>query len=182
MSCWNQHLLFEFWIHSYSISETKLNYFCCYLTQWISFINNSLKPSVHVLSQTWSLVFFVNFQFILLLWNHWVSSSGNLNHCFIFSWRGKFIILHLVGMVNVVFNVCFYYIYPLFVSMYIKWWSWSYDSWIYSYLCDQCMSPLNLLESRSWRGVLDWTLCNKVCHWLATGLWFPPPIKLTTTI
>ena len=37
----------------------------------------------------------------------------------------------------------------------------------------------------SWRGILDTTLCDKVCHWLATGrwflrvLWFPPPIKLT---
>jgi len=28
-------------------------------------------------------------------------------------------------------------------------------------------------------GVLDTTLCDKVCQWLATG---PPPIKLTTTI
>ena len=28
------------------------------------------------------------------------------------------------------------------------------------------------LESRSWRGVLDTTLCGKVCQWLPTGLWF----------
>ena len=27
-------------------------------------------------------------------------------------------------------------------------------------------------ESRSWRGVLDTTLCYKVCQWLAAGLWF----------
>jgi hypothetical protein len=27
-------------------------------------------------------------------------------------------------------------------------------------------------ESRSWRGVLDATLCDKVCQWLATGRWF----------
>ena len=36
------------------------------------------------------------------------------------------------------------------------------------------------------RGVLDTTLCDKVCQWLATGRWFfpvtPPPIKLTATI
>ena len=43
-------------------------------------------------------------------------------------------------------------------------------------------------ESRSWRGVLDITLCDKVCQWLAAGpgylrvLRFPPPIKLTTTM
>ena len=38
-------------------------------------------------------------------------------------------------------------------------------------------------ESRSWRGVLDTTLCDKFCLWLAIGRWFfrcPPPIKLTT--
>jgi hypothetical protein len=27
---------------------------------------------------------------------------------------------------------------------------------------------------RSWRGVLDTTLCDKVCQWLATGRWFSP--------
>ena len=41
-------------------------------------------------------------------------------------------------------------------------------------------------EPRSWRGVVDTTLCDKVCQWVATGLVsprmlrFPPPIKLTT--
>ena len=27
-------------------------------------------------------------------------------------------------------------------------------------------------EPCSWRGVLDTTLCDKVCQWLVTGLWF----------
>ena len=31
------------------------------------------------------------------------------------------------------------------------------------------------------RGVLDTTLCDKVCQLLATGQWFPPSIKLTAT-
>jgi hypothetical protein len=26
----------------------------------------------------------------------------------------------------------------------------------------------------SWQGVLDTTLCDKVCQWLATGRWFSP--------
>jgi len=30
------------------------------------------------------------------------------------------------------------------------------------------------LESHSWWGVLDSTLCEKVCQWLATGWWFSP--------
>ena len=67
-------------------------------------------------------------------------------------------------------------------------WSWSYGSWIYNYLfaisayrhyhCE--------LESRSWRGVLDTTLCD-VSELRQVGgflwvLWFLPPIKLTATI
>jgi hypothetical protein len=27
-------------------------------------------------------------------------------------------------------------------------------------------------ESCSWRGVLDTTVCDKVCQWLSTGQWF----------
>ena len=27
-------------------------------------------------------------------------------------------------------------------------------------------------EPRSWRGILDTTLCDEVCQWLATGRWF----------
>jgi len=63
-------------------------------------------------------------------------------------------------------------------------WSWSYDSWIYNYLCNQCLSPLTLWVRIPFRrGVLDTTLCDKVCQWLAAGwCFFPPPIKLTATI
>jgi hypothetical protein len=40
-------------------------------------------------------------------------------------------------------------------------------------------------EAFSWRGVLDATLCDKVCRRLAAGRgysWYPPPIKLATMI
>ena len=41
------------------------------------------------------------------------------------------------------------------------------------YLCIQWLSPLNSeFESRSWRGVLDTTLCNKDCQWPEAGRWF----------
>ena len=54
-------------------------------------------------------------------------------------------------------------------------WPWSYDSWIYNYLCNQCLSPLMLWVRIPFRrGVLDTTLCDKVCQWLATGRWFSP--------
>ena len=30
------------------------------------------------------------------------------------------------------------------------------------------------VEPRSWQGVLDTTLCDKVCQWFAAGQWFSP--------
>jgi hypothetical protein len=68
-----------------------------------------------------------------------------------------------------------------FLSQNIYWglsWSWSYGSWIYNYLCNQCLSPLQLwVRIPLRRSVLD-TLCDKVFQWLGTGRWFSPPIKL----
>ena len=52
-------------------------------------------------------------------------------------------------------------------------WSWSYGSWNYINLCNQCPSPLTLWVRTLLRwGVLDITLCDKVCLWLAAGQWF----------
>jgi hypothetical protein len=36
-------------------------------------------------------------------------------------------------------------------------------------------------ESRSWRGVHDTTLCDKVCQSLATGRWFSPGTPVFST-
>jgi hypothetical protein len=48
---------------------------------------------------------------------------------------------------------------------------WSYGSWIHNYLCSQCLSPQKLwVRIPHGRGVLDTTLCDEVCQWLATGL------------
>ena len=53
--------------------------------------------------------------------------------------------------------------------------SWWYLSWIYNDLCNQCLSPLSLwVWTLLMRGVLDTTLCDKVCQWLATGQGFSP--------
>jgi hypothetical protein len=53
-------------------------------------------------------------------------------------------------------------------------------SWIYNYLCNQCLSPL-----RFWiplrQGVPDTTLCDKVCQWLATGQWLSPGTPVSST-
>jgi len=48
--------------------------------------------------------------------------------------------------------------------------------------CKQCQSPLMLWV---WiplqRGVLDTTLCDKFCQWLATGWWFSLGILVSST-
>ena len=36
-------------------------------------------------------------------------------------------------------------------------------------------------ESCSWRGVLDTTLCDKVCQLLVAGLWFSPGTQISST-
>jgi len=44
--------------------------------------------------------------------------------------------------------------------------SWLYGSWIYNYLCNQCLSSLTLRARIPLRrGVFDTTLCDKVCQW-----------------
>ena len=61
-------------------------------------------------------------------------------------------------------------------------WSWSHGSWIYNYLCHQCLSPLTLwvwIPLR--RDVLITTLCDKVCQRLQTGRWFSPGPLVSST-
>ena len=61
-------------------------------------------------------------------------------------------------------------------------WSWLYGSWIYNYLCNQCLSPLILWVGIPFRrGVLNTTLCDKVCQWLATGRWFSQDTPVSFT-
>ena len=68
--------------------------------------------------------------------------------------------------------------YPIFSRMVVgPLWSWLYGSWIYNYLCNQCLSPLVVSSNPvhgDGRGVLDTTVCDNVCQWLATWTvrWF----------
>jgi hypothetical protein len=59
-------------------------------------------------------------------------------------------------------------------------WPWSYGSWIYNYLYNQCLSPLMLWVRISIRARCT-TLCDKVCQWLATGRWFSPGPPVSST-
>ena len=61
-------------------------------------------------------------------------------------------------------------------------WLWSYGSWIYNYLYNQCLSSLKLwVRTLLMRGVLYTTLCDKVCQWLAAGQWFSLGTRLSST-
>ena len=54
-------------------------------------------------------------------------------------------------------------------------WPWLNGSWIYNYLCNQCLTPLKLWVRISFRrDVLDTILCDKVCVLLVECLWFYP--------
>ena len=60
--------------------------------------------------------------------------------------------------------------------------SWSYGSWIYNYICNQCLSPLTLwVRIQLRRGVLDTTLCDKVCQWLTVSRLFSPYTPVSST-
>ena len=80
---------------------------------------------------------------------------------------------------DVAFHVQVQCIYVIVLLLNYKWWS--YGSYMYNYLCNQCLSPLKLFESRSWRGVLDATLCDKVCQFFVTGPWFSPDTPVFST-
>ena len=71
----------------------------------------------------------------------------------------------------------------LFKQMYIFMvlsWSWSYGSWIYNYLCSQCLSLLTLWVRIPLKARCT-TLCDKVCQWLASGRWFSPGAPVSST-
>ena len=72
----------------------------------------------------------------------------------------------------------------LFLSTKRSSWSWSYiyGSWIHEYLWNPCLSPLTLwVRIPIRRGVLDTTLCDKVCQWLTTGRWISPGTPISST-
>ena len=51
-----------------------------------------------------------------------------------------------------------------------------------NYLCTQCPSPIELwVRIPLRRGVLDKTLCDKVCQWLAISRWFSPGTLISST-
>jgi hypothetical protein len=95
-------------------------------------------------------------------------------------WGGRHTLPHIKQLCNEVVNLC---------SIDMRWitiwfsapsWPWLYDSWIYNYLCNQCLSLL-MLWARISIGARCTTLCDKVCQWLATGRWFSPGPPVSST-
>jgi len=68
----------------------------------------------------------------------------------------------------------------LYLNFYCLWLSWSYGSWNYNYLCNQCHFSCELEPCSRW-GVLNATLCDKVCQSLATCQWFSPGTLVSST-
>jgi hypothetical protein len=55
-----------------------------------------------------------------------------------------------------------------------------YGSWIYNFLCNQCLSPLKLwVRNLFRRGVCN--MSDNVCQWLAAGWWFSPGTSVSST-
>ena len=55
-------------------------------------------------------------------------------------------------------------------------------SWIYNYICTQCMSTLTLCDRISPRWcALHAPVCDTFCQWLAAGRWFSPDTPVSST-
>jgi hypothetical protein len=59
-------------------------------------------------------------------------------------------------------------------------WSWSHGSWLYSYLCNQCLSSLMFWVQISIKARCT-ILCYKVFQWHATGRWISPGSLVSST-
>ena len=70
--------------------------------------------------------------------------------------------------------------YDLLITLLGPLWSWSYDSWIYNYLCNQWLSPLMLWVRILIRARCT-TLYDQVCQWLSTSRRFSPGPPVSST-
>ena len=106
-------------------------------------------------------------------WNCWSSLFKLSFHNYKSNWEWAVNII--IKSFSFLFTIIFLLIYLMWAS-----WPWSYGSWIYNYLCNQCLSPLMLWVWISIRAKCT-TLCDKVCQWLATGQWFSPGTPVSST-
>jgi hypothetical protein len=98
-----------------------------------------------------------------------------------FWWKGlHFFLCYIFCRNNIIITCILPFVYKTKRGV-VASWPWSYGSWIYNYLCNQCLSPLMLWVRISIRARCT-TLCEKVCQWLATGRWFSPRCSLVLVL
>jgi hypothetical protein len=113
---------------------------------------------------------------------------GGFDGAYIYIWQNKcFIMLCQSTWLFFKWSYLIFHIFALdytytqwYCIYYYFWGLWLYGSWIYNYLCNPCLSPLMLWVRISIRARCT-TLCDKVCQWLATGLWFSPGSLVSST-
>ena len=55
-------------------------------------------------------------------------------------------------------------------------------SWIYNFICNQCLLSLKLrVRIPLRRDVFNTTLCNKICQWLVAGRWLSLDTSVSST-
>ena len=95
----------------------------------------------------------------------------------------------LISDLGIVPTVWYFFVFHVFHSILQRTmihmgpsWPWSYGSWIYSYLCNQCLSPLMLWVRISNRArYTTQSIHDKICQWLATDRWFSPGTPVSST-
>ena len=139
-----------------------------------------------------------------------VDSEGHVQWCFLRFYAQLFQVIYVGGFVGIVDNQCLNFFFHnglnfLFITCYLDKQRMLDSMYVHlidksdsqcflaavvvvivwylvsNYLCNQCLMLWVLTPLR--RGVLDTTLCDKVCQWLATDRLFSPgtPVSSTNT-
>jgi hypothetical protein len=118
----------------------------------------------------------------IAFWAMFLILALHSRHCFLF--------LHCI-LGNVSYcswchetSVCFLFNCWKIISLYDKGtsWPWSYGSWIYNYLCNQCLSMRILIRASVQHYVIKFVSDLQQVGGFLWVLQFPPSIKLIATI
>ena len=125
---------------------------------------------LHKINISWQIKVHLNFllstcEFILIMW-------GSCCSTFSFPCSEPLFFLFILCISSIVLYRLSYNLWPS--------WSWSYDRWIYNYLCNMRLSPLKLWDRTPFMARCTWD--NSVWSSLSVTCDFPPTMKLTITI
>jgi hypothetical protein len=135
-----------------------------------------------------SAIFFLCRLYIRKLCSLWLMVSSNIMGSVTIFWcqtydkHNRDLSMHIRMNNSMLLTPTYFYSWMLSRKFKEPSWSWSYGSWIYNYLSNQYLSPLTLWVRIPLRqGVLDTTLCDKVCQWLTAGRWLSPGTPVSST-